>query len=112
MIKTAKELKRIADERNSLREEEVIKASDWCFDNVTKIFHDKIFSSADEGCYSASLDIKPYLEEAVKDIPHLRKDEVMRGIIKRIQKYCKRLGFAAKVYDDLYGQLMLQVWWN
>ena len=45
MIKTAKELKRIADERNSLQEEEVAKAFDWCFDNVTKIFHDKIFSN-------------------------------------------------------------------
>lgn len=112
-MKTAKELKRIADERNSLQEEKVTKASDWCFDNVTKIFHDKIFSSADEGYYSASLDIKPYLEEAVKNIPHIRKEEVMRSILQRIQKYYKRLGFAAKVfYNDLYGHLMLQVWWD
>lgn len=111
-MKTAKELKHIADEKNSVQKEEVAKASDWCFERVTSLFHDKIFSSADEGCYSAALDINPYLKEAVKNIPSLKKNEVKKAIIRRIRKYYKKIGFVVNVYDDLYGHLMLQVWWD
>ena len=111
-MKTAKELKRISDEKNSVSKEEIIKASDWCFERVTELFDEKMSKAAEAGCYSEMMDIEPYLEEAVKDIPYLKKEEVRKFIIKRIRKYYKNLGFVVGCYDFLDGRLALQVWWD
>lgn len=111
-MKTAKQLKCIADEKNSVSREEIIKASDWCFERVTELFDEKMSKAAEAGCYSEMMDIEPYLGEAVKDIPYLKKDEVRKFIIKRIRKYYKNLGFVAECYDLLDGRLALQVWWG
>ena len=111
-MKTAKELKCIADEKNSVSKEESIKASDWCFERVTELFEEKMSKAAEAGCYSESVDIEPYLKEAVKNIPDLKKDEVRKLIIKRIRKYYKSLGFVVGCYDLLDGRLALQVWWD
>ena len=110
-MKTAKQLKCIADEKNSVSKEEIIKASDWCFERVVEILDEKTNKSAEAGCYSESVDIEPYLKEAVKNIPYLKKDEVRKFIIKRIRKYYKSLGFVVGCYDLLDGRLALQVWW-
>ena len=111
-MKTAKQLKCIADEKNSVSKEEIIKASDWCFERVTELFEEKMCKAAEVGCYSESVDIEPYLKEAVKDIPYLKKEEVRKLIIKRIRKYYKSLGFVVGCYDLLDGRLALQVWWD
>lgn len=111
-MRTAKQLKCIADEKNSVSKEEIIKASDWCFERVTEIFDEKMSKAAEAGCYSEMMDIEPYLGEAVKDIPCLKKDEVRKFIIKRIRKYYKNLGFVVGWYDPLDGRLTLQVWWG
>ena len=110
-MKTAKQLKCIADEKNSVSKEEIIKASDWCFERVTEIFDEKMSKAAEAGCYSEMMDIEPYLKEAVKDIPCLKKDEVRKFIVKRIRKYYKNLGFAVECYDFLDGRLALRAWW-
>lgn len=111
-MKTAKQLKCITDERNSVSREEIIKASDWCFERVTELFEEKMYKAAEAGCYSEMMDIEPYLGEAVKDIPYLKKDEVRKLILKRIRKYYKNLGFVTECYDLLDGRLALQVWWG
>lgn len=111
-MKTAKQLKCIADEKNSVSKEEIIKASDWCFERVTELFEEKMCKAAEAGCYSEMMDIEPYLKEAVKDIPYLKKEEVRKFIIKRIRKYYKNLGFVVGCYDLLDGRLALQVWWG
>lgn len=111
-MKTAKQLKCIADEKNSVSKEEIIKASDWCFERVVEIFDEKMSKAAEAGCYSEMMDIEPYLGEAVKDIPYLKKDEVRKLILKRIRKYYKNLGFVVRCYDLLDGRLALQVWWG
>lgn len=111
-MKTAKQLKCIADEKNSVSKEEIIKASDWCFERVVEIFDEKMSKAAEVGCYSEMMDIEPYLKEAVKDIPYLKKEEVRKFIIKRIRKYYKNLGFVVGCYDLLDGRLALQVWWD
>ena len=110
-MKTAKQFKCIADEKNSVSREEIIKASDWCLERVTELFEEKICKAAETGCYSEMMDIEPYLEEAVKDIPYLKKDEVRKLILKGIRKYHKNLGFVVRCYDLLDGRLALQVWW-
>ena len=111
-MKTAKQLKCLADEKNSVSREEIIKVSDWSFGRVVEIFDEKMSKAAEDGCYSEMMDIEPYLEEAVKDIPHLKKDEVRKLIIKRIRKYYKNLGFVVEWYDPLTCRLVLQVWWG
>lgn len=111
-MKTAKELKRISDEKNTVSEETITKASDWCFERVTELFEEKICKAAEAGCYSESVYIEIYLREAVKNIPYLKKDEVRKLILKRIQKYYKNLGFVVKYYDQFDGHLTLQVWWD
>ena len=111
-MKTAKQFKCIADEKNSVSKEEIIKVSDWFFERVTELFEEKIYKAAEAGCYSEMMDIEPYLEEAVKDIPYLKKEEVRKFIIKRIRKYYKSLGFVVGWYDPLSCRLALQVWWD
>ena len=108
-MKTAKELKRIADEKNEISKEVISNVSDKCFDRIVELFEKKLFSSAIEGNYSASMDVEPYIN--LSEIPYNKRDEIHKRICDKICKYYKTLGFTVKFYDDLQGRLFLQVWW-
>ena len=109
-MKTAKQLKCIADEKNELSKELVERVSDACFEKITELFEIKMYKTALKGGYTESMDVEPYIQ--LGEVPYNKRDEVHKLICNRIRKYYKRLGFTVEFYDNLCGRLYLQVRWG